>query len=473
MSGCTLVDFDILIKGERAPYAVTVFYSGYSANGEFAPDILDPAWHQAFHTLAQTMSFGDTDAIMAIGSHLWQALMQGNVRDLWVAARADVEQGRVDGLRMRLDLQPPHVSALPWESLYDPDRNIIFAAHPHFALVRVASLYKHVGPYRRPQVQRPLRVLIAAPDDPSGMIDSRREIAEIRQIMSNLSANYTGTDFVQVEELTGQFTITDLRTKLAKVKPTILHFIGHGDPNGLFLWQRGRHTLTPAQSLRSVMERSYSLKLAFLNSCLAGRPARPRPFAGVAEQMMQAGIPAVIAMQYMIRDDVAIDFAHFLYEELLGGACPGIIDLAMSAARSGLYASNPGDFSFGTPVLWLNRNGGCIFSLDHPASDSSASALEEMPAPAKASSLDLQEESEWIDNMVASTDISQLSGELAFLRSKWINYIEELRSLLLQLSALAEQTDSPVYEEKVADYRRFKAALLRVKRLIEDANRQA
>jgi hypothetical protein len=221
------------------------------------------------------------------------------------------------------------------------------------------------------------------------------------------------------------------------------------------------------------MERSPSVKLVFLNSCLAGRPARPRPFAGVAEQMMQAGVPAIIAMQYMIRDDVAIDFAHFLYEELLGGSCPGIIDLAMSAARSGLYAANPGDFSFGTPVLWLNRNNGCIFSLDATATEGNKGVGEELHIPTHSPALDIEEEGEWIDEMVKNTDVEQLPGELAFLRSKWVNYVDELRSLLLQLTALAQQPDSAVYEEKVADYRRYKAALLRVKRLIEDANSNA
>jgi hypothetical protein len=193
----------------------------------------------------------------------------------------------------------------------------------------------------------------------------------------------------------------------------------------------------------------------------------------VAEQMMQAGVPAIIAMQYMIRDDVAIDFAHFLYEELLGGSCPGIIDLAMSAARSGLYAANPGDFSFGTPILWLNRNNGCIFSLDLPPSEGSKSVGEGTHAPTKSPILDLKEEGEWIDEMVTNTNLEHLSGELAFLRSKWTNYVDELRSLLVQLGALAQQPDSVVYAEKVAEYRRYKAALLRVKRLIEDANANA
>lgn len=468
MTGCTLADFDIVIKGERAPYSVTAFYSGYSANGDFAPDILAPEWHQAHHTLAHSMTTPDAGAIISIGSRLWAALVQGSVRDLWIAARSDVEQGRIEGVRLRLDLQPPHVSALPWECLYDPDRSIHFAAHPYFALVRVASLYRHVGPWRRPQVSLPLRLLVAAPDDPTGAIDSAREISEIRQVINSL-----GMDYVQVEEFTGPFTITELRSKIAQTKPTILHFIGHGDPNGLWLWQRGRFVLTPVQSLRSVMERSPSVKLVLLNSCLAGRASRPHPFSGVAEQMMQAGVPAIIAMQYMIRDDVAIDFAHFLYAELLGGTCPGIIDLAMSAARSTLYAANPGDFSFGTPVLWLNRNGGCIFSLDMPAKESSNGSGAALPAAPHASMVDIAAENEWIDEMIATTTLEHLTGELAFLRSKWLYYVNELRNVLLQLAALAEQPQSLAYDEKVADYRRNKAALLRTKRLIEDTRRKA
>lgn len=464
MANCTLEDFDIQIQGERAPYAVTARYQGYSATGTFTPDILDAYWQGAYHDLGQTITFTDTDGIMRIGGALWDELMHNGLRELWIAARADVEQGRIEGLRLRLDLQPPHVSALPWESLYDPRRNVVFAAHPQFAIVRVASLYRHVGPYRRPQVQLPLKILIAAPDDPSGIIDSRREIAEIRQIMANL-----GAQNFQIEVIDGDFSITDLRLRLAEVKPTILHFIGHGDPDGLWLWPRGRKYLASPHSMRSVMERAASVKLVFLNACLAGRSGKPVPFAGIAEQMMQAGVPAIIAMQYPIRDDAAIDFAHFLYTELLGGVCPGIIDLAMSAARSGLYAANPGDFSYGTPVLWLNRDGGCIFTLDQQPDVGAGFIATPTPAPPQGSGLDVQTESEWIDEMVATTTIDHLAGELAFLRNKWLNYIKELRDLLLQIDALSTQKDSSVYIEKVIDYRRYKAALLRVRRLIEDA----
>jgi hypothetical protein len=473
MVDCTLVDFNILIQGERAPYTVIASYDNAYESGTFVPDVRAQEWIKAYQNLADSIRTADADAIMHIGSSLWGALMHGKVRDLWIAARTDVEHGHVEGLRMRLDLQAPHVSALPWESLYDPDRNIIFAAHPRYALVRVASIYRHVGPNRRSQVTLPLRMLIAAPNDPSGAINSEREIVEIRQIMETI-----GQKRIQVEAITGQISVTQLRAEIARVKPTILHFIGHGEPNGLRLWHRGQFEIVPAQSLRSVMERSPSVKLVFLNSCLAGRSARPLPFSSVPEQIMQAGVAAVIAMQFTIRDDVAIDFAHYLYAELLGGSCPGIIDLAVSAARSSLYVLNPGDFSFGTPVLWLNRKKGCIFSLPPASSEASSGEAEQEKSerasmPIKTPSLDLQDEGEWIDEMVANIRLEHLTGELAFLRSKWESHVSELRNLLLQLTGLAEQPNSSLYREKVTDYRRYKAALLRTKRLIEDALNEA
>jgi hypothetical protein len=143
----------------------------------------------------------------------------------------------------------------------------------------------------------------------------------------------------------------------------------------------------------------------------------------------------------------------------------------MSAARSGLYAANPGDFSFGTPVLWLNSGNGTIFSFIPNPGDGEAQSVVTPPLPIRPPNLDMEAEGQWIDTMVATTDVEQLSADFYFLRSKWINLVEELRSLLYQLAALVKQPDSAIYTEKVIEYRRYKAALLRVKRLIEDANK--
>src|SRR5690606_10952573 len=68
MPGCTLTNFDISIQGEKAPYLITARYGSSTANGEFKPSIVDPEWHKAYHTLAQSMLTPDADAVMAVGS---------------------------------------------------------------------------------------------------------------------------------------------------------------------------------------------------------------------------------------------------------------------------------------------------------------------------------------------------------------------------------------------------------------------
>src|SRR5690606_35848709 len=96
MANCTLPAFDIMIKGQSAPYSITARYGPYTANGDFAPSILDPTWHKAYQTLANSVITPDAEALIAVGSCLWSALMQGPVRELWIAARADIEQERVE-----------------------------------------------------------------------------------------------------------------------------------------------------------------------------------------------------------------------------------------------------------------------------------------------------------------------------------------------------------------------------------------
>lgn len=458
MPACNLTDFSITIQGEQAPYTTVARYGGASARADFAPTVNHPDWRSVLYDLEQTMFSPDEPTIKAIGSRLFHALFHADARDLWIAARADLDYGRVEGLRLRLDLQPADVAALPWEALYDPDRNVAFAASSRMSLVRVATLYRHLGPARRLHVSLPLRVLIVAPDDPGAQLDSVREIANTKQVLQTLGQRY-----VSIETMTGRFSITDLRRRLAISKPTVLHFIGHGEPDGLWLWRRNQPVLVTSASWRAALERAASVKLVLLNACLAAQTAGSDLFAGVSTQMLQVGVPAVIGMQTPIRDDAAIDFAHFFYEELLCGPCPGSIDLAVDAARGNLYALNPGDFSYGTPLLWLNDGDGRVF-IPNGGYEPCFPGTE----PDSIPQLDLAAESRWLDEMVA-TDLGDLPAEYSFVRSKWQNLLDELRHLLHQMHALSDQAASDGYAAKLAEYKRYKAALLRLQRLLNEA----
>lgn len=462
MTECNLVNFDVTIQGEQPPYSVYAAYHDHTAADDFAEDATQTYWQTSRRALERSVFVPDAAGIVAAGSRLYHALLHGQVRDLWIRARADLEQERVDGLRLRLALHSPAVAALPWESLYDPGRNLPFAAAAQMSLVRVEPLYAYVGPARRLRVALPLKVLIVAPDDPDNLLDFDREIAEIRQALRPI-----GEDAIKLYEMRGRFSVVQMRARLHELRADALHFVGHGTAEGLQFWQRGRAVPAPAASLRATVDRVRSVKFAFLNTCLSGRGVGPAPFSSVGAQLLQAGLPAVIAMQYPIRDDAAIDFAHFFYEELVCGACPGAIDPAVAAARNSLYALNPGDFSFGTPMLWLNAKDGRVF-VPNGGDDA---AIPKTGAP-DGMFLDVAAENHWLDEMDA-VDLSRLPLELSFVRSKWHHLLDEMRSLLHQVRALAGDPDSDAYTAKIAEYKRYKAALLRLQRLLNEATGSA
>ncbi len=106
-----------------------------------------------------------------------------------------------------------------------------------------------------------------------------------------------------------------------------------------------------------------SLRVAVLNACEGARSSKQDPFAGSAQTLVQQGIPAVIAMQFEIADDVASTFAHELYGAL-ADSYP--IDAAVTEARKAIFAMGR-EVEWATPVLYLRAPDGRIFDVDRPA----------------------------------------------------------------------------------------------------------
>ena len=79
---------------------------------------------------------------------------------------------------------------------------------------------------------------------------------------------------------------------------------------------------------------------------------------------MQQGIPAVIAMQFEIADDVASRFAHEFYGALADGYP---IDASLTEARKSIFAARH-EVEWGTPVLYLRAPDGRIFDVETPSS---------------------------------------------------------------------------------------------------------
>lgn len=363
MPGCQFENFDITISGEQPPYQVAATYQHLTAHGLFYQDATQSLWREYLRRLGDVTAVPGEDLITAAGGQLFDELMQEEIRDLWISARYDLDRSSEGGLRLRLFLHSPAVASLPWESLYDRRRRQAFGANDRIALVRVKNLISYIGHSRSIAAELPVKIMLAVAEDPGGNLDVKQEIDGIGHTLSSLTP-----DKITLVTREGRFSIHDLRQTLLTEEPDILHLISHGQPDGLLLWQGNAPQMVPASSFQATLEQAQSVKLAFLNACLAGQPASEAPFASLAQRLLQAGLPAVIAMQFEIWDGAAIQFSRFLYEALVTEPCAGAIDLAVGHARSNLYISDPNRIDYATPVLWLNAADGVIFRLpEHPA----------------------------------------------------------------------------------------------------------
>lgn len=286
MPTCQAKNFDVTILGDQSPYKILVKYQELIGQDDFHYDALQPDWAETIRVLAATHTPPGEPFILQIGGLLFDELIQGNIRDLWVEARADLEVGEI--LRVRLHLPSPAVAALPWETLADPRRRRTLAADKSIALVRTATDVEFLGRARPIFTDLPAKILIVAVEEKDN-IDLAAELNRIQTSLAPLLSTY-----LQLEIIQGRFDLQTLRDRLEEYRPDILHIISHGETDGLYLWEDDGLTLIKASQWAGMLGLVDSVKLVFLNACLAGQPDNTTPFASLAQRLLQTGIPAVI-----------------------------------------------------------------------------------------------------------------------------------------------------------------------------------
>ncbi|HVF98880.1 MAG TPA: tetratricopeptide repeat protein [Chloroflexia bacterium] len=335
----------------------------------------------------------EVEAAKRFGEKLYAALFTADVRSAMQSSidqarqRAESGEERV-GVRLRLRLvEVPELAGVPWEYIYNPGLNRFLALSTETPLVRYLDLPERIRPLK---VVQPLRVLVMLPS-PSDYPE-----LDVRQEWLNLSTTLAGLQqagLVQLDLLEAS-TLTDLQRQLRRDEYHIFHFIGHGafDRNaadGLLILEDedGRGRTVSGQDLAMLLHDHASLRLAVLNACEGALSATDDPFAGVAQSLVQGGLPAVIAMQFEITDRAAIVFAHEFYRAISDGYP---VDAALTEARKVLLTESRGNgLEWGTPVLYMRSPDGRIFNLEkrQPATDGpaiTAPAPPHAPGPAPA-----------------------------------------------------------------------------------------
>jgi WD40 repeat protein len=320
----------------------------------------------------------DLDTAKNIGRKLFDAVFRDDIKTAYFSSLNEARDEN-KGLRILLRVNAPDLINYPWEYLYNERKNRFLSLAVETPIVR----YLELGIKEEVlTVLSPLKILtvISSPQD-YPPLDVEREWSNLQSALSELESSGL-IELHRVEPA----TLISLQDHLRRGEYHVFHFIGHGGfdvatEDGVLLFeddeQRGR--LVSGQDLGLLLHNHSTLRLAILNSCDGARTSQNDPFAGVAQNLIQQEVPAVIAMQFEITDQAAITFSKEFYQAISDDYPVGA---ALTEARTAIKMSG-NELEWGTPVLFSRSPEGQLFKLEH-TSRQEILQKEEVPSLQKA-----------------------------------------------------------------------------------------
>jgi len=410
MAEVRYLDFDLLIeRSSEKSYRVRVLSSpAGQATGEMILPFSDIELENFLLRVGRTrrgvrrLESPEMEAAKVFGGKLFKSVFGG---DMMSCLRSSMDEAKKQnrGLRIRLRMnEAPELVNLPWEYLYNPSLNRFLSLSISTPLVRYLELPERIAPLA---VSLPLRVLaiVSSPSDyPS--LDVEQEWKNLKSALGGLEER----GILVLDRLESASPVA-LQYSLRRSEHHIFHFIGHGGFNeqaqdGILLFEDDNGLGRPlsGQYLGTILHDESTLRLAVLNACEGARSGSTDPFAGVAQSLVQQGLPAVIAMQFEVTDQAAITFAREFYTAIAEGYP---VDAALAEARKAIFSMG-NDIEWGTPVLYMRAPNGQIFDVSKKPSGAQAEvAVPAGPPPgiprraARESSAELEQR--YIDGLSA------------------------------------------------------------------------
>jgi hypothetical protein len=333
-----------------------------SDQGEAGDDLtLEP---DEIELAVQLVERGQTneDLLKGLGARLYDALLPADIHAHLRATVAAAEAAGC-GVRLRLNLEPPGLSALPWEFLFDADTNTFLGNSTQTVLSR----YIPVPMTRRDirAVTPPLKILLVL-SDPEDL--PRLDLEGEERLIRDAMVAQVMAGQVEIDTITPA-TIRNINQALREKPYNVFHFVGHGDFRGdmgtiALENQDGTARLVDDETFSNFFLGNRSLGLAILNACKGAVTSSRKAFVGIAPHLVRRGIPAVVAMQYSIPDGSAKLFADEFYRTLALG---WPVDAAVQTTRNALSMElGLGQPDFATPVLFMRAKDGVILEGQQP-----------------------------------------------------------------------------------------------------------
>jgi CHAT domain-containing protein len=315
-----------------------------------------------------------------LGQYLYQAIFPGPIADGFDDAKHAAEQ---HGAPLRVVLRFEQngdgnndLATYAWEFLYHPaDPSVgragfFIGAETNLTLSRLLAFDD-----QRPELPKgdlPLRVLFVVSTPKSlepriarslGIQASREQRAEydddrdkLTKFLLELQSDASRLE-VQTIASWDSARITRALTERAF---NIIHVVGvcrsageSGEVDVALPGENDYPTWQSAQVIVDMLKQAAeggNLGLVVLHLCEVRPSDYAATFERLAPRLVQAGIPAVLAMQYPVPAKKATSFTETFYELLTQGK---EIGQAVQEARRSLLAESRGDRGFGTPALYL------------------------------------------------------------------------------------------------------------------------
>jgi CHAT domain-containing protein len=332
--------------------------------------------------------------LQQIGQALYTALFppDSSLKSVFqTALRLAEQEGTELHLRLKFSADSAERSRLadyPWELLHDGQR---FLQHRQVVVSRYIA-YEALPPALLSQER--LRVLLISPrseDAAQGLA----KLSDVEQQAIRVGLSKAELEGAIVLESLPKATLKALSANLSQrpetQMPQVLHFDGHGlfgkrcvnpqcgqihagikiercrncnqllpEPTGFLLFEdeQGRPDYVSAASLAAFLPKGVALVV--LSACQSGMAiAGESVFNGTAQQLIDARVPAVVAMQYAVRIDAASQFAEQFYRVL------GQKQTLLKAVNEGRKWMGVDGNQWYRPVLylrWLDNQGGQLFA---------------------------------------------------------------------------------------------------------------
>ncbi|GCE14508.1 CHAT domain-containing protein [Tengunoibacter tsumagoiensis] len=295
----------------------------------------------------------------SFGQELYELIFPGKIHNHLHIIEA-IARERGHKVRIRLNIERKELASLPLEFIYGVDRGHFLAIDPNTVLSRYLNVPRPGSRIRRRTTPLHMLTIVAAPSD-----QTRLNVEEWKGLVLESLAEPVAQQLLTLDfALAG--TLTEIQRALLKRKPNIIQFVGHG------IYAQGKCYLALVDEKTGMSkmlddERFANLLLGSLDtlgllclaSCESATSDDPQAFLGLAPQLLQKGIPAVIAMQYSVKISTARIFFRTLYENV---ASQKPIDWAVQQGRNSVSIENGNDNrEFATPVLYMRAEDGTIF----------------------------------------------------------------------------------------------------------------